>query len=189
MVNSDERLAELLNTNPQLGYVELTDKYLGFVYKIAYSKLFGTCSKEDIEEFVCNIFYEFYCNRNKINLEKGSIKAFLSVFTKRRAINLFYKITKGQEGISIYDDNLQNILSCNGNVEQAVLDSETKKELISAVKAMGYPDCEIIIRKHYLGQTLREISFDLSMKVKTVEKRYERGLKKLRNTIGGADNE
>lgn len=188
MVDSDERITELLNTNPQQGYVELTDKYLGFVYKIANSKLFGTCSKEDIEEFVCNIFYEFYCNRNKINLEKGSIKAFISVFTKRRAINLYYKITKGQDGISLYDDNLQSILSCNGNVEQEVLDLEARTELISAVKVMGYPDSQIIIRKHYLGQTMREISFDLDMKVKTVEKRYERALKKLRNTIGGANN-
>lgn len=189
MGDSDERLVSLLNLDSQQGYVELTDKYLGFVYKIAYSKLLATCSKEDIEEFVCDIFYEFYCNREKINLKKGSIKAILAVFTKRRAINLFNKKMKTQKSISLYDDNLQNILIDNENVEQRILDAEIKANLIVAVKALGTPDSEILIRKHYLGQTLREISIDLDMKVKTVEKRYERALKKLRNSIGGVENE
>ncbi len=189
MGDSDDKLAALLKTDPQQGYAELTDRYLGFVYKIAYSKLLGTCSKEDIEEFVCDIFYEFYCNRDKLDLEKGSIKTFLAVFTKRRAINLFHKKTKGEEAISLYDDNLENILIANENVEQGILEAEKKTKLIDTVKALGSPDSEIIIRKHYLGETLREISIDLDMKVKTVEKRYERALKKLRSSMGGVENE
>lgn len=187
--DSDERIVALFNSDPQQGYIELIDTYLGFVYKIAYSKLLGICSKEDIEELVCDIFYEFYCNRGKINLEKGSIKAFLAVFTKRRAINLFYKKIKGQENISLYNDDLQNLLVDNENVEQRIVDAESKMELIAAVKALGTVDSEILIRKHYLGQTLREISIHLDKKVKTVEKRYERALKKLRNAIGGDSNE
>ncbi|WP_312094654.1 RNA polymerase sigma factor [Aminipila sp.] len=189
MIKSDEMLAALLDTDPQQGYIELTDKYLGFVYKIAYSKLSGTCSKEDIEEFVCDIFYEFYCNREKINLDKGSIKALLAVFTKRRAINLFNKRMKGHEPFSLYDESLQDVLRGHENVEQQILQAETKKELIAAVKSLGTPDSEIIVRKHYLGQTLKEISMELDMKTKTVEKRYERALKKLRNVIGGVGNE
>ena len=187
--DSDERLAALLNTDPQRGYVELTDKYLGFVYKIACSKLLGVCSKEDIEEFVCDIFYEFYCSRDRIDLEKGSVKALLAVFTKRRAINLFHKTTKGPACVSLYDDDLQNILSDNENVEGRILEAERKTQLIAAVKALGSPDSEILIRKHYLGQTMREIGVELDMKVKTVEKRYDRALKKLRGTIGGIGNE
>lgn len=187
--DSDQRLAALLNTDPQQGYIELTDKYLGFVYKIAYSKLLGTCSKEDIEEFVCDIFYEFYCNREKVNLEKGSIKALLAVFTKRRAINLFNKKTKGQESISLYDDSLQDILVDDKNVEQQILEKERNIKLIIAIKALGNPDSQILIRKHYLGQTLREISVELDLKAKTVEKRYERALKKLKDAIGGIENE
>lgn len=170
--DSDQRLAALLNIDPQQGYIELTDKYLGFVYKIAYSKLLGTCSKEDIEEFVCDIFYEFYCNRDKINLEKGSIKALLSVFTKRRAINLYNKKTKGQESISLYDDSLQTILVDGENVEKQILDNERNTKLIIAIKALGKPDSQILIRKHYLGQTLREISVELNIKAKTVGKSY-----------------
>jgi len=189
VIKSDEMLAALLDTDPQQGYIELTDKYLGFVYKIAYSKLSGTCSKEDIEEFVCDIFYEFYCNREKINLDKGSIKALLAVFTKRRAINLFNKRMKGHEPFSLYDESLQDVLRGHENVEQQILQAETKKELIAAVKSLGTPDSEIIVRKHYLGQTLKEISMELDMKTKTVEKRYERALKKLRNVIGGVGNE
>ncbi|WP_324824626.1 sigma-70 family RNA polymerase sigma factor [Sinanaerobacter sp. ZZT-01] len=189
MEESDENLVILLDVDPQRGYTVLVDQYLGFVYKVAHSKLFGICSKEDIEEFVSDIFYEFYCNRNKINLEKGSVKALLAVFTKRRAINLFHKKTKGDKDISLYDDNLQNLLIDKENVEDQILGSEARMQLIEAVKGLGYPDCEILIRKHYLGQTMREISVDLDLKRKTVEKRYERALKKLRKVIGGRENE
>ena len=187
--SSDERLAALLHMDPQQGYAELTDQYLGFVYKIMYSKLSGSCSKEDIEESVCDIFYEFYCNRDKINLEKGSIKALLSVFAKRRAINLFHKMTKGKESISFYDDKIQHLLIDHKNAENQVLETEKKTELLKIIKGLGSPDCEIVLRKHYYGQTLKEISIDLGMKAKTVEKRYERALKKLQKAIGGVGNE
>lgn len=189
MGDSEEKLVTLLHNDPQQGYIELVDKYLGFVYKIAYSKLWGTCSKEDIEEFVCDIFYEFYSNREKINLKKGSIKALLAVLTKRRAINLFNKKTRGKEDILLYDDSLKNLLIDDEDVEQRIIQVEERKKLISLVKGLGPPDCNIIIRKHYLGQTLREISADLDMKVKTVEKRHERALKKLKKFIGGAKND
>lgn len=188
--DSDEKLIALFRIDPQQGYAALTEKYLGFVYKIAYSKLFGTCSKEDIEEFVCDIFYDFYCNWYRIDLEKGSIKSLLAVFAKRRAINLFHKKEKGQDTISFYDDNIQDILiDVKENVEQRILETETKTKLITAVKELRYPDSEILIRKHYLGQTMKEISIDLNMKAKTVEKRYERALRKLRNVIGGVSYE
>lgn len=183
--SSDEKIAELLNTDPQQGYIELVNVYLGFVYKITYSKLAKTCSKEDIEEFVSDIFYEFYCNRHKINLEKGSIKAILAVFTKRRAINLFHKKTKTSISHSVYEDNLRNILRDSKNVEQQILKKERQTELIAAIQLLGYPDSEILIRKHCIGQTLKEISMDLDMKTKTVEKRHERALKKLKKVFGG----
>ncbi|WP_037372221.1 RNA polymerase sigma factor [Anaerovorax odorimutans] len=184
MGETDESILELLNIDSRQGYIELTEKYLGFVYKIAYSKLSQTCSKEDIEEFVSDIFYEFYCNREKINLKKGSIKAILSVFTKQRAINLFNRKIKEQQAISLYNDDVQDLLIDNVSVEQQVLDAERKSKLINEIKALGFPDSEILIRKHYLGQTLKEIGNDMNLKIKTVEKRHERALKKLRG-IGG----
>jgi len=185
---TDASIIQLFQTDPEKGYILLTDIYTGLVYTIAYNKLSAVCTKEDINEFVTDIFYDFYCCRSQLDLAKGSIKAFLSVFTKRKAINLYHKKLKEQLVCSLYDDNIEHILMKKENVLQNVIAAETKKELIEAVKALGKPDSEIVIRKFYFGQTMKDISMEIGMKQKTVEKRYERALKKLRIRFGGRDN-
>ena len=58
-------------------------------------------------------------------------------------------------------------------------------ELMGAVKALGEPDCEIILRKFYLSQSSKEIAERLNMTVSNVDTRTHRAIKRLRNELGG----
>ena len=85
----DDELIRLLKTNPEKGLEKLMNTYMGFVYTIVFNKLNSICSQEDIEECVSTVFYEAFQCRNNIDPAKGSIKSFLGVLAKRKAIDRF----------------------------------------------------------------------------------------------------
>lgn len=183
---SDKDLIKLLKDSPEKGLEKLMDTYTGLVYTIVYSKLSSICSKEDIEECTSDIFYEIYKNRGSIDLEKGSIKAYLSVIAKRKAIDIFRKAAKkSNQNLSIDELDYDSIAAENADVEAIVADSETKSTLINKIKALGEPDSEIIIRKYYLGQSTKLIAKSLKLKENTVDKKVSRGLDKLKQALGG----
>lgn len=105
---ADKELIALLKKNPEKGLDKLINSYSGFVYTIVLSKL-ANSSKQDIEECVSDIIFELYKNRNCIDLQKGSIKAYLAVIAKRKAIDNYRK-RSGAEKIYLW--TMKNRMSC-----------------------------------------------------------------------------
>ncbi len=185
-MHSDDEIIGLLIDNPEKGLETLMNTYIGLVYTIVYSKISNICSKEDIEECTSDIFYEMYKNRSSIDLEKGSIKAYLSVIAKRKAIDVFRKSSKEfNKNISLDDMDYDSVAAKNPDAEVAAINSETRNTLIHEIKSLGEPDSEIIIRKYYFGQSTRMIARALALKENTVDKKVSRGLQKLRQSLGG----
>ncbi len=179
----DKDLLALLQNNPERGLDKLIQCYSGLVYTIVYSKL-SSSSTEDIEECVSDIIFDFYKNRDHIDLQKGSIKAYLSVIAKRKAIDHFRKKNSNVQNISI-DDEKQGEITSNTNIEAEIINREARNILIQEINALGQPDREIFIRKYYWGQSTKAIAKSLHLKENTVDKRVSRGLIKLRQSLGG----
>ena len=182
---SDKEIYSLLTTEPEKGTAKIMKQYMAFVYTIVYGKLSGITSRQEIEECVSDIFYEVYRTRNSIDLEKGSLKAYLAVLSKRRAVDLFRKLSKKAGEISTNDFD-HEWLTSGDDVEKSVIDGEISELLLSEIKALGEPDSQIIIRKYYLGQSTKIISKALGLKPNTVDKKVSRALVKLKQALGGA---
>jgi RNA polymerase sigma-70 factor (ECF subfamily) len=161
----------------------MMDNYMAFIYTIVFNKLSGMYSKEDIEECVSDVFFEVFHYKNRIDLEKGSIKAFLAVVAKRKAIDMYRK-NKNNNHIPI-DDVAQDLYSIGDDVLNSILLEESNFQLINAIKSLGEPDSEIIIRKYYMYQSSKDISKDLGIKVNTIDKKVSRCMGKLKNVLGG----
>jgi RNA polymerase sigma-70 factor (ECF subfamily) len=175
-----ELLTFLLQT-PEQGLEIIMNRYMAFVYTIVYGKLSDVCKKQDMEECVSDIFFEVYRTRSLIDLEKGSLKAYLAVVAKRRAIDVFRKHKGNAEDVS---------LDAFGHDWLASKDSVTAGEnsdiLVDEIKALGEPDSQILIRKYYFGQSAKAIARVLGLKENTVNKRASRALAKLKVALGGA---
>ncbi len=176
----DEELLRLLQEEFETGYIQLVNTYIGFVYVIARSKLASVCSEETIEEFVSDVFYTFSKQIGDIDLQKGTIKAYLSIIAKRKAIRKYYEQIRNQSLYSIDEEDTTIEMISKENVEESILERERRAKLIEEINGLGRPDSEIMIRKYYYGQTAEEIGRELNMKSKTVAKRAERTLNKLR---------
>lgn len=180
----DQKLYSLLTTNPGKGLAKVMDRYLAYVYTIVAGRLSGVCPGEDIEECVSDVFYEFYRTRAQIDLGKGSLKAYLAVLSKRRAIDAYRRLRRTADKLSL-DESAYYLEAAGASVEQQVVNKESADRIVQGIKGLGEPDSQIIIRKFYFGQTSKVIAQALGLKENTVNKKVSRGLEKLKSILGG----
>lgn len=179
---TEQELLEALQERPKDGIRMMTEQYGGLVYALTWRRLQGRLSREDIEECVSDIFFEFYQCRDRIDLERGSIKSFLLIIAERRAIKYYERKGKPYETVAL-DSEEGMELPAAANVEQEVEQKEESKRLMSAIQDLGEPNSTIIIQKYYYGMTAKEIGKALGMSKNAVEKRIKRGLEKLKKVL------
>lgn len=185
----DERLLNIINNDTELGLQLLIQKYSGIVYSVIKSKLYtDSFCDADIEECVADTFVDFYRGLDAYSPEKGSIKSLLCVIAKNNATDYLRKVSRRVDTLSIDSEKLLDIedtYSLEGDFE-----NKTEKErLIKAIRKLGKPDSEIIVRKFYLSQSSAEIAKILNISVSNVDTRTYRALRKLKKIFGGEHNE
>lgn len=185
----DIELLNELKSDPNQGLNHLIDQYGGLVYSIIYGKLSSVGTEEDVKECASDVFMEFYQQQEKLDLTKGSIKAYLAVLSKNKGIDLYRKLARNAVRNSDVTEEWEHFEDVTINLEQDVIRKEQKRILLQAISSLGIPDQEIFIRKYYFGQKTKEIAEILNLRENTVDKKISRGLKKLRIMLGGVDFE
>ena len=170
----DKQLLALLRKDPQKGLAETVDRYSAYVLKIAYTKLNGVCSREDIEEAVSDIFMAFYTGGMKCGFEIRSVTAFISVIAERHCLDLFRQKRRQPESVPI--EEYEDVLADGGA-------DPSGSGIADALYSLGEPDTSIFIRKYFFGQSSENIAKELGMKTNTVNQRISRGLKKLKKIL------
>ena len=94
---TDKEILESIYQDAVHGVTLLIDTYADLVYKIVYEVLSGVGSQDDIEDCVSDSFVAFYDNIDDVDLSRGSIKGFLGVIARRRALNLRYTLNPDDE--------------------------------------------------------------------------------------------
>lgn len=179
---TDKKLLMQLRRDKNKGLGLLIDTYSGYVYKIVFSVIISAGTKEDAEECTSDVFLTFYNHIDEIDLSKGSIKGYIGVIAKRKAIDLYRTLERKGEAIPAQEAELTE--SSNG------LSYEDKQLLYKSVRELGEPDSTIITRRYFLGESAKEIAQALgNMSEKAVQKRLERSIKKLRTVMGGVYSE
>ncbi len=176
----DEIIYTALKKKPEKGLKMAMDKYTGLVYHIAASRLKGLCSKEDIEELCGDVFFSLYNNRNTLNLQKGSIKAYLCKIALNKATDIYRK--KSAEPFSL---SLDEEIFANSGVEEIILKEEKLQLLALALKELEETDRKIIVRKAFLGYTSGELAKEFALSDDAVRKRISRGYALLREKLKG----
>ncbi len=177
---TDRELLLLISEDKVKGFSLLVDTYSALIYKIVSCVILPVGTKEDAEECVSDAFLAFYNNLEDIDLEKGSIKGYLAVIAKRRAINLYHTLKRQQYANAPLDETTA---AQDGDT---IADYEMKSALAKAIKDLGEPDSTIVTRKYILGETAKEIGEYVGLSAEAVQKRLERSMDKLKVMLGGA---
>ena len=186
----DAKMLELLHKNPNKGMNVLMNKYVGLVYATVKHVLAdSTCNSSDVEDCVADSFSEFYLDFSNFDSKRSSIKNYLCRIAKNNAIDLARKIQNQGIKVDIDNEEFPIQISDETNLEESVLKQELIKEAFNAIESLGEPDSSIIFRKYYYGESSNAIASRLNMTESSVNTRTHRALKKLRQMLGGANNE
>ena len=166
---TDQKLLHLLDQNPEEGMGLLMEQYMGLLWSAC--RLYLT-NPEDIRECVQETFADFYGNRERFRMEKGTIKAYLYVIAKRKAIRMAAQNGK-QSMVPL--EMLEEAAADSD--EDAILNREALEQALSKLKEQ---DSRMIRMQYYDGLTCREIAEAMHLPVETVKKRQQRSLRKLR---------
>ena len=179
---SDEDIINAFRISDNEGYRKMMDRYGNYVYTIVADKVRGMASEQDKEECVADIFIETVKECKKRDFDLDSLKAMITVISKRRATDLFRKLgalKRQTEDIDDYSDTItENVTPENISENRA-----DKAALWNEVIKLGKPDSEILILQFFYCRTAADIANILKMTTAAVNKRSQRAREKLKKIL------
>ena len=167
----------MIKRDPDRGKSRVIREYGGIVRAVIRARLSAAVfSESDIEDCAAETLLEFWKNAERYVPASGGIKTYLCVMARRNALDLLRKRYRELNDIPL--DEAPPIAAAGP-------DAAERLALVEAVKSLGKPDSELIVRKYYLGQSSKEIAKSMRMSVSNVDTRAHRAIAKLRNIFGG----
>ncbi|SFX13960.1 RNA polymerase sigma-70 factor, ECF subfamily [Ruminococcus sp. XPD3002] len=180
---TDQEFKEHMKRSPEECMKAIFNDYCNYVYIIAATKLKSCGTAEDIEECVSDVFTEVFKKMNYLGDREGDLKGFIGVIAKRKAIDMYRKLSvKAYRTVSAEDEGIMEISSGENIIESAEM-SERNSILLNKIKELGEPDTSIIIKQYYYNMTVAEIGKAISMTAAAVQKRSVRARQKLKNML------
>jgi len=174
----DGEFIKRIKKKPEKAMKELTEKYAGLVYAVIKGRL-GNVGAYIIEDCTADVFSDFYINLDKYDCTKCSIKTWLCIMARNKAIDILRK--EKTEILPLDEVDVFDESTLEGNFEE----KEKRLAVIEKIKKMEEPDKSILIRKYYIGQSSKEIAALLEMTVSNVDTRASRAIKRLKEYFGG----
>jgi len=174
----DENIREAVSRGQGDVMNHVIDKYSRLLWPIASAVLKNVGSEQDVEECVADAFIYFWQYPEKFDPARGSLKSWLCLVVRSRAIDRYRQISRhGELPLE------EAVLSVSAGLQEELMSRETRQELIAAVNALGEPGREILVRRYYYGQKPREIALALGMTVKQVDNFLYRAKRQLRRAL------
>lgn len=181
----DAVLLKTLRRNPDRGMEALMDQYAGLVDSVVRGKLrTPPFSGEDVEDCVAEVFLEFYDGLPRFDPARGSIRSWLCVIARNRAVDRVRRQYAAPDLVSLDDAPLP---SEGNSPEREIIRREDRDRLLRELQALEQVDREILFRKYYLAQPSRDISARMGLTVANIDTRAHRAIGKLRKRLEGTD--
>lgn len=184
---SDKEIISLILRDTSQGMKVLIDRFSPTVYAVVSSRLSQICSHDEVEACVNHVFTEFYFNIRKFDERKCSIKTYLTVMARNKAVEEFRKHTRHITEVHVDSEEFVE-LPDNMDIESMAENRMLEENLMRAIRSLGTPDSQIIIRKYFYAQTSKQIAQDIGMTDASVRKHISRALAKLRTMLNKSYN-
>ena len=170
---TDEKLLRMLKKDVRTGFEELIRQYAPYIGTIVRSRLGTVTTADERTDITSDIFAEILSSYREERSSITSLKAYISVIAVRHCIGVFRKK-------HLQADRVDLEALAEPSEEEAKYE---RTELIELLNSLGEPDCEIFLRKYFLGQRSAEIAEAMKLRTNTVDQKISRGLKKLRDML------
>ncbi|MCH4887065.1 sigma-70 family RNA polymerase sigma factor [Acidaminobacter sp. JC074] len=174
----DTELHKKIKNRDTKAYDEIMNMYGKLVYKVVYGVINGVGSREDIEEITSDVFIQLWMHPHKFNPERGSLKTYLCLQARSRAIDRLRKIKK-ISNLPLEDDYVDD------GFEEKLHQKYVMAEVYKHVALFKEPSKEIFILRFFYQLKPNEIALKLSLPVKAVSNYIFQSKKQLREKMKG----
>ncbi len=155
---------------------ECLDKYGRLIWSL--SRKF-TCSREDAEDAVQDIFIDIWKYAARFDAAKSPEGAFVNLIARRRLIDRLRK-SRSQTLTSISETTVANRPSDDHKKLQMYVEM---KYAVDAIDKLGASQRQLVKMAIYGGMTHSEISKTIGLPLGTVKSQLRRGFQKIRTTL------
>ncbi|GCB30297.1 RNA polymerase [Firmicutes bacterium AM29-6AC] len=169
----EEKLLMRLKNGKRNAIDEAIAVYTPYLSTVLYNMLGNRLPKEDIEEILSDVFVTLWRNADTIDLEKGTLRAYLAAVARNFALK---KLNKQRDYTSLDEIELPD--------EAPIPEENTAESVVwDAVMSLGEPDNEIFVRYYIFGEKIREIAKATGVNPSTVKTKLSRGKRKLKEIL------
>lgn len=168
-MRTDEAYLALLKKDPQEGMAQIIEAFTPVVWAVCARYL---PQEEDVRECVNDTFTEFWLQRERFAPEKGSLRSWLAMLARRRAIDRWRRQSR-YTALPLEED---------APAPQG-LSPDEKMDLEAALSKLSEEDAALLRMKYFEGLSAKEIAARLGLPYETVKKRQQRTLEKLRKSM------
>ena len=158
-------------------YEELIDRYMRYVAAVV-SKVAGKrLNSYDIEEISSDVFIKVWLKSGTITLKGDSMKAYLAIAARNNTLNVL------RQKARIKEDELEETISDNQSAEDHLMLQQEKMEINDLISNLTEKDQEIMIRRYYHMEKVKDIAAQLGSNEKAVSARIARSRDKLKSIL------
>lgn len=175
-MTEDEKLLINLKRKKRGTLEKVIDIYTPYVSVIVYNIIGNVMTKEDAEEVVADVFVSLWRSADTLDCSKGNLRAYLGAVARNCS-------KKKLRDCHIHSELDENIAADIKGLDETAAEAEEKQMLLTLIKELGEPDCEIFLRHYWYGEKLSKISAATGVCKSTVTTKLQRGRKKLKEII------
>lgn len=188
MKSTDHNFIKRLKRQKEDALEYAVDKYLPLVKGITYKVLSPLGNPDLVEECINDVFLSIWHHAHQFEGDNDEFRKWLCVVAKYKAIDA-YRIANKRGEVEIIGTNDLEVGS-SPSIENEVLVTESKNELLKLMCGFEVIDRDIFIMKFFLDMTSEEIAKNIGLTKAAVDNRVYRGKKLLKqqrinNNLGG----
>lgn len=174
----EERIVDRIRDGDEQAIDAVMRRYTKLLWSVAAGILRDVASPQDVEECVADAFIKLWQEPEKFDPARGSLKLWLCMVVRSRALDRYREIQRRGE-LPINED----ILSLSLDLEDHLLLEESKGSLIKALALLPERDRSIFLRRYAREQKPKDIAAALGLTVKQVKNRLYLAKEKLRSLL------
>lgn len=170
----EKNIIDAIKAGDEQAMQKIICRYSRLLWFIVGAVLSQVGTTEDMEECVADVFIDLWEHPQKYDESRGSLKAWLSVIARNKAIDRYRQKTK-----------IQTI-----PLEETVLaqmgvgpEMENREGLQEALAELTEEEREILLRRYVYQQKPKEMAVALGLSVKQIENRLYRIKAKMRKQM------